>query len=304
MKKVFHIALLAVVSVWLATSCSLFEEKKEQEDPNGTEMQTDTIQSDTIKKKSTPDSLYSQLLVQSDSLKTELADSKGQIDELRGKIEAFDKYSSLWHILTVVALVIGVLSVLAILFSHKVLIDKDNAKEICRDQIKNSPDLQKIKETIGNILSTRANPNETGNLTEFRSLEKQIADLRSQLEQIQTRVIRSTMSDPINQYSQGATHKGYARINEDKYFVEVLPSNAEGCVFVLTYLSDNKAKFTILSLNHLKSRDGWEKVVECTGCHINDAQHFEVIGNGGECEKVAGENVWEVTKKLKIKISK
>ena len=94
---------------------------------------------------------------------------------------------------------------------------------------------------------------------------------------------------------------GYAFINSGSYFTKILDSAQEGCVFSIKFKSATKGEFTIISLDKIKSRNGWQEIVEYTGS-IEDANSFKVE-ELGICE-TSDKETWQVTKKLKIRLLK
>lgn len=97
--------------------------------------------------------------------------------------------------------------------------------------------------------------------------------------------------------------KKYMKNNTDKYFTEILDSDQEVCAFVVEFTSEDQhqGEFSIISLDRIKSKDGWEKVVDCIGCSKADATSFMVLERG-IC--VESNGILEVTKNLKIKLVK
>ena len=97
--------------------------------------------------------------------------------------------------------------------------------------------------------------------------------------------------------------KKYMKNNTDKYFTQILDSDQEVCAFFVEFTSEHKhqGEFSIISLDRIKSKDGWEKVVDCTGCSKADATSFTVLERG-IC--VESNGLLEVTKNLKINLIK
>lgn len=135
-------------------------------------------------------------------------------------------------------------------------------------------------------------------------LESQIKELQSRLtdESSSTRIDMNTSTIDSNQNTKTSAYNriGYAKINTERFFTEIFDSNHEVCVFKIQFSSENVGSFNLISLDKIKSRNGWQKVVECTGVSIDTAKDFQLIEEG-VCKKI-DDATWEVTKLLKIKL--
>jgi hypothetical protein len=110
----------------------------------------------------------------------------------------------------------------------------------------------------------------------------------------------STIPKPHLNVENRTTKVGYANINTGKYFTKILDSSQETCVFSINFMSETKGEFTIISLDKIKSRNGWQEVVEYTGS-IEESTSFKEVDKG-ICEKV-DDITWEVTRPLKIRLT-
>lgn len=96
---------------------------------------------------------------------------------------------------------------------------------------------------------------------------------------------------------------GYANINNKTYFMEVLNSSKETCVYKITFKTQDSGNFDLISLDKIKYRNGWDEVIDYEGdCSMEEASSYVLIEQG-EIKKLE-EGIWEVTKKLKIRVSK
>jgi hypothetical protein len=107
-----------------------------------------------------------------------------------------------------------------------------------------------------------------------------------------------------NQESE-TNRKEYAKANSGKFLVQITDSQQEGCVYVINCINKEEGKFDIISLAKIKPVNDIMDVVELVpgSCSLEDATNYKVIEKG-LCKKVEGKPAWEVTKKLKIKVTK
>ena len=120
-----------------------------------------------------------------------------------------------------------------------------------------------------------------------------------------SRNIANTSSNRETVHQEVNTQKVvYAKLNSGKYFLELSESNQEGCVFKINYnTSLNRGEFCIISLDKIKSRNGWNEVVDYSGnCVMKEATDYRLVEKG-LCEKLT-DGTWEVKRKLKITITK
>ena len=135
-------------------------------------------------------------------------------------------------------------------------------------------------------------------------LESQIKELQSRLkdESSPTKKDMNTSTIDSNQNTKTSAYNriGYAKINTEHFFTEIFDSNLEVCVFKIQFSSEIVGSFNLISLDKIKSRNGWQKVVECSGVSIDTAKDFQLIEEG-VCKKI-DDATWEVIKPLKIKL--
>ena len=145
------------------------------------------------------------------------------------------------------------------------------------------------------------------NNKEFVDIKYKLSILENEVKSLQR---KDRVSLNNNQEPQEDTHNtnsstkiGYANINSGVYFMELFDYKQETCVFTINFKGEDRGEFDIISLDKLKSRNGWQEVVEATGnCTLAEANEFTRL-DCGKCRKIDS-NVWEVTQKLKIKIRK
>ena len=140
--------------------------------------------------------------------------------------------------------------------------------------------------------------------------EARLHQLESQMERVLAFVnkpinpVQQSVSPPQETTRSREEHEyqkvGYAKVDTDIYFTTIYDSNQEGCVFKITFTSQSKGKFNIISLDKIQSRNDWQKKVECSGVSIKEASDFR-LEDEGICEKIDEIN-WKVTKPLKIRL--
>lgn len=188
---------------------------------------------------------------------------------------------------------------------------------IFKECLNRSSRLSELKENIKNLQIdvNRLNRSDPVSNNDIQLIESRIDNLAESLLQIRNELNRIPVSSNIEPDYEtvhvlakaenlSPKKRGYAKINTGKYFTEILQSGNEVCVYKIDFVNDIKGEFDIVSLQKIQSRNDWQAVVEYSGnCTISEAQQYSVE-EPGICEKKKGQNVWEVTKKLKIKISK
>ena len=94
----------------------------------------------------------------------------------------------------------------------------------------------------------------------------------------------------------------YANTNSEEFFTSVVETKQETCVFDIYLSSQTIGEFDLISLDKIKQRNNWDRVVECKGdCTIEEANTFKTEQKG-KCELSDG--TWKVVEKLKITISR
>ena len=311
MKKILN-AIIYTAIIMAVSSCSFFEEDKSQKDSkeiSSIEGLAPEIKAHIVEQ----DSLMKDLVNKVDTLAVALNQAQKENSKLREKIENIQSPRSTWAWMSMGAIALSIIALLLALFRRG--LNEHEVYAVVGDRLDSS---QRIKELIFNVNSlkneaqrnSRNTSSSSSNLSS--SIESRIQKLENTLQEV---VSYLNSQKPIltpQQTSYGYSNSqqertsevirtGYADINTGKYFTKILDSNQETCVFSIKFKNERKGEFTIISLDKIKSRNGWQEVVEYTGS-IEDATSFKEIEKG-ICEKY-DENTWEVTKPLKIRLLK
>lgn len=274
----------------------------------------DTVKQHLIKQ----DSLYSGLIAKIDTLTMELNTSQQKIAQLQGDLEKLEKPRSLWTYLTVAGILLALVA-LILHFLRESGIKKNEVIALfrnCLDESKRLKELQEKVENLGNSKKSSTNSRymQTGSVS--KKAEDRIAAIEARITEVidvlkrHDNEIKSysgtkamSPSTPTNSKQPEFSKEGYAKLNSGAFFFEILESNQEGCVFHINFKSENRGEFDIISLDKIKSRNGWQDVVEATGdCTMADAKRYDVVSKG-ICVKTS-DGYWEVKNNLKIKISR
>jgi len=276
---------------------------------------------EALKKRLTEqDSLSREMVAKIDSITIQLCNSKKQIESLQSEVKKIQEPGQVLACIALVALFLSLIALVLILIRTRNTLNKKKAKDYINGYLEESYDnpntaFGKIKTLSAHVqgIESRMRPRYSDNQGlsvvnfDLSDLEKRVTDLE--------RIIR--LKDQRNDtpkffsYDMGApkserqvsTKVGYANINTSNYFVDLVDSKQETCVFVITFKGPEQGEFDIISLDKLKSRNGWQDVVAATGdCTMAEANSYEVLGFG-QCKKIE-DNTWEVTRKLRIKIRK
>lgn len=304
MKKVFHIIFI-LTSIFTVSSCGYFEN---DEKPNNDEKQLRTIVElpDTIKQKIIEqDALMSELLNKVDTLTAELNSTKEYNAKLKEKVDEFKSPKNTWGWMSIGAFAISIIALLLSIF-RKGLSEKE-VNKIFKQNLDSSKRISELQDNVGLLLSQRK-LSQTGR-SYAPNTDTRLHQLESQMKQVIT-AINNMAKQPTSPEKPKVPAKakeseylraGYAFINSGSYFTKILDSAQEGCVFSIKFGSATKGEFTIISLDKIKSRNGWQEIVEYTGS-IEDANSFKVE-ELGICE-TSDKETWQVTKKLKIRLLK
>ena len=311
MKKLFYfIVCLAMITA--ITSCDLFDgETKSSSDSKDTT--TIVVLPDTVKQKIVAqDSLMKALVAKIDELTNELNSSKENISLLDKSVKDLKSPKATWGYMSLAAIVIAIISLILMLFRPKG-IKEERVYEIFEHCLDKSERVKKLTVNVNTLLnSQRSAKSNQQNVTLSSDIESRLLKLESRIQQMgngfnnhpeaHSSQTSSNYREPSQRRIETEYQRtGYANINFGKLFTKILDSNQEGCVFSIKFKSQTKGEFTIISLDKIKSRNGWQEVVEYTGS-IEDATSFK-LEDIGVCEKI-DENTWEVTRPLKIRLLK
>ena len=310
MKKLFKLIVCTAAILALA-SCSLFGDDKPSREAE--RVRTIDVLPDSIKKKIVEqDAQMKDLVFKVDTLTAELNTVKKENAELNEKLNGIKNPQNALGYISLGSLILAVIAI--ILFIFKKGLNEQEVIAVTTDKLDSSQrikDLQYHVNTLKNDFQRLSQGTQTKYSSAPSNIEYQIQKLERRLLEVES-CINSQQYVPSPQqssygysnYQQGTTEvprAGYANINTGKYFTKILDSNQETCVFSIKLKNETQGEFSIISLDKIKSRNGWQEVVEYTGS-IEDATSFKEVDKG-ICEKV-DESTWEVTKPLKIRLFK
>lgn len=297
------------------TSCGFFCDDETQKDVEVKQIVelSDTVKQHLIKQ----DSLYSDLIAKIDTLTIELNASQQNVAKLqKDKLESPESF---WNYMTVGAIILAVFAIILIFLRGSGL-NKSGVDRMVRDYLDNSMrlnDLQRRIHDLEKMINSSPKYMPTGSVP--KTAEGRIIYLEGKIKEVIEAVNRhekefknlggaktmppSTLPTPPIPQQPKFSKEGYAELNSGKIFIKVLESNQEGCVYHIQFLSDTKGLFDLISLDKIKSCNGWKEVVDVTGdCTMADAKKYDVVSKG-TCIKTL-EGYWKVQENLKIKISK
>ena len=315
--KRFNVFLVVVCS-FVLVSCSFFGEEpaKSSEEPSKIEVVPDSIKQHLIKQ----DSLYAGLIEKIDTLTNELNESRVTVAQLQQSVDELESPRRIWNYLSIGAIILGLIAII-LQFVRSGGLDKNEINTIFRENMDSSTRLKAMKEKLDNLEKNSRNSQNsrympTGPVS--RKAEDRIAWLEGKIQEVIVAVNRheteikrnggttttTPPTGPAKPKEPEFNKDGYAKLNTSIYFMDILDSNQEACVFHINFKSANKGEFDIISLDKIKSRNGWQDVIDATGnCTMEDATSYTVVEKG-ICEKISDDNTWEVKRKLRIKISK
>lgn len=267
-----------------------------------------------------------------DTLYGELNKSKQDVIYLQSKVNDIQNSRMIILVLCILCLFISILAIVLVLFFKR---NKTNAFEVS-DIVGTKISSLQLPENLGKRLarleqeSNRDSGNNQDNhssLAKLELIERRVARLESRFSSVysgnlgiapptlesdspQTTSYSEKPSSNIysnndNISSHNIEKVLYSGFNNENYFTELYNSQQESCVYKIICKTEKNGEFTLISLDKIQSSNGWQEVVEVETngeCKMEDAQNFTLIEKG-QCEKI-DDNVWKMTQKLKIKISK
>lgn len=319
MKKKCFIYIFFLVPI-LCASCDWVNEsdKQESKEVKTIEVFPDSVRQYLIEQ----DSLKRGLISKIDTLTTELNASKKEIEQLQSEIKELKSPGRILIVFALCALLLSILAIILSIIRTSKKVNrwevKDMTRQMVREQIK---DLDyRMTRAEGNIKgiwkgSTSAQTTSAQTTSANSPIDKRILDLDVRL----SRIERSNSAESSNYFSYEKpistntttineaeiNRKEYAKANSGKFLVQITDSQQEGCVYVINCINKEEGKFDIISLAKIKPVNDIMDVVELVpgSCSLEDATNYKVIEKG-LCKKVEGKPAWEVTKKLKIKVTK
>lgn len=270
---------------------------------------SDSINNTTV----TQDTINGALNANINDLQNKLNNLNDSIKSLNEKITSINKsneskqpQNGLSTVLSWCSLVIAIIA-LALVWSFPKRFYKDKLRYILhKDFDKSNQKIQEINEKLNLLAKKQTTTNQ--NNKQYEELERRIKALEvanNRGNSSISRNIANTSSNRETVHQEVNTQKVvYAKLNSGKYFLELSESNQEGCVFKINYnTSLNRGEFCIISLDKIKSRNGWNEVVDYSGnCVMKEATDYRLVEKG-LCEKLT-DGTWEVKRKLKITITK
>lgn len=299
MKKLIKLILYMAVII-AVSSCDPIGEKKSPENSQDNKKKSEITDSEMLRN-AEQDSLISSLTEKIDNLQKEFNSVKNENKELKNN-------KGIYWWLSIGAIILSFISILIAIFKRGV--NKQGVRDIALEGVISS---QQFHELQSGIMSIR-NMLHHGERVSKMSMSYD-SDIESRLRQLENQVFKQTVNNgpilqqnhTISQESNVTDNKpeyqriGYAEINSGNIFTKILDSSKESCVYSIKFKDSSKGEFTIISLDKIKSRNGWQDVVEYTGS-IDDATNFKVE-RCGICEK-CDDAAWQVTQKLKINLYK
>lgn len=287
------------------TSCDLFDDSKAQNESN--DPKTIVELSDTLRRRfAEQDTIMTELVNKVDTLTCELNKIREENVKLEEQISTLKSPRGTLGYMALSAIILSIVSIILTLVKGKG-VSKEKLGEHIRRALDNSQRLTKLQEKVDYLLSQRSRSTNPNTRYAPQDIDIRIKNLEDAINHIQQYINKSNQKDSqIASPKQSSNNKvsfqqkGYAYINSGNIFTKVVESAQEACVFSINFSSANEGQFSIISLDKIKSRNGWQEIVEYTGS-IEDATNFNVE-ELGICKKY--DDVWEVTKKLKIKLVK
>lgn len=309
MKKAINI-VVCLATILTLSSCDFFSEKQPIQDSVDSAAPVEGISQEIKNKIAAQDTLMNALVLKVDTLAQALSQAQKENAELKVQVAKLESPKSTWGYMTLASLVIAIIALVLSLLRK--CLSRERVDEIFRNNLDESERIEKLKVAVSqlqsmlNRVSLSVNTSLQNLDTRLRSVESSVSRLSSKTNETQN------SSNPSVTHRQEQLHQtkdleylrmGYANINSGNIFTKIFDSAQESCVFSIKFKSANKGEFNIISLDKIKSRNMWQKIVEYTGS-IEEATSFKVE-DYGICEKYEHDDVtWKVTKPLKIRLLK
>lgn len=308
MNKKIIIYLFLFVPILMA-SCNLLGESEKNEDR---EIKTIEVFPDSVRKHIIEqDSLSRELISKIDTLTTELNNAKKEIEELHAGIKELKAPGRM----ALSSLIMSILAIILLIIRTNKKVDKWGVVDIVKPLIK-----EQTKGLEVRIKSAEKNIERVDKATSDAQSDPVTSSIKNRLMDIEIKVnkMAEATAAPANSYPS-YTHSTidsresqvlefpktvYAKVNSNKYFVRIFDSKQEECVYTIKFTGQGEGEFDIISLDKIKSINDLKYVVELTpdSCLLEEATNYKVIEKG-KCKKVE-DKYWEVTKKLRIKVTK
>lgn len=266
----------------------------------------DTLSQDLKRHLVKQDSLSKELLQKIDTLTIELNSAKAETESLKNSIAEQNNPNFLWDVLPLIIGIISLLIALVVGFCTRHDLEKDEVYGIINQHLNKLGLDRNFRDKIQSFMNNYSLQKSTKVVQEGSNylLENKVASLEKEIAELKK--ARTTISATQNVVSKGESISPtslYANMNSQEYFTDVVTSNQGTCVFVIRLVSQTKGDFDIISLDKIKQRNGWERIVDYKGdCTINEAKDFKT-DRKGKCEKLS-DGTWKVVENLKITIYK
>lgn len=311
MKKLLNLIICTAV-IMAVSSCNFFGEDNTQNDDSKKLSSIEGLAPEIKEHFVAQDSLMKDLVNKVDTLAVALNQNQKENSELRGQMESIQSPRSTWAWMSIGAIALSIIAILLTFFRRG--LNEQEVRAVVGDRLDSS---QRIKDLIFNVNTLKNDVQRNSRSTQSGSLSSQNTDMRlrqvekkleeivnyinEQQQNIQTQT--STQRQETRKPDQAETQRvGYARIDYETYFTTIYDSNQEGCAFKITFKNESRGEFTIISLDRISSSNDWQQKIECSGVSIKEASDYR-IEELGECKNI-GNNTWEVTKPLKIRLFK
>lgn len=311
MKKLFNLIISTAVIMALS-SCNFFGEDNTKNDDSKKLSSIEGLAPEIKEHFVAQDSLMKDLVNKVDTLAAALNQAQKENSELRGKMESIQSPRSTWAWMSIGAIALSIIALLLTFFRRG--LNEQEVRAVVGDRLDSS---QRIKELIFNVKTLKNDAQRNSRSTQSGTSSSQNTDMRlrqveKKLEEIvnyingqqqNVQMQTSTQRQETRKPNQTETQRvGYARIDYETYFTTIYDSNQEGCAFKITFKNESQGEFTIISLDRISSSNDWQQKIECSGVSIKEASDYR-IEELGECRNI-GNNTWEVTKPLKIRLFK
>lgn len=235
-----------------------------------------------------------------DSMAQVLSDVQTQTAALQKQVKESKDADSVGGKLSLAALVLAVISLIITIFLFWNRIGKEKINEIFKHNLDEST---RIKELQDKVDCLKREGEKTSRQIKEVLYYRPLKDGDTHKNTSKTQDTHNTpphQQEPAHEQPK-YIRKEYAKINGNgPYFTETFDSQREGCAFLINITDEKHGEFSIISLDALKSSNGWEKVIKYTGCSITEATGY-TVKKCGICEKRDGQ-VWEVANENKLEI--
>lgn len=296
MKRLLNFIVCSTVILALS-SCDVFNGKKQRQDAKEVTT-TESFSQEKKDKIAAQDTLMSTLVSKVDTLAQALTQTQKVNSELKDQVTRLENSKSTWIYMILAVIALAIIAILSLL---KKGISREEVDKIFKQNLDKSQRIAGLKVDFSQLKSELNSRIPKDLDVRLQTIESTLSSKLNEVHNMPLSTVTNSQ-DKSNQFKEPKYLKeGYANINSGNIFTKILDSAQEGCVFSIKFKSAIEGEFNIISLDKIKSRDMWQKIVEYTGS-IEDATSFKVE-EYGICKKY-DDVTWQVTKKLKIKLLK